>query len=64
MTPSKSQNSTPLSVKEVRLINAYMNILILNCGSSSVKFQVINTDLDRIEQDEDEWLFRFRYSNK
>ena len=33
-----------------------MNILVLNCGSSSVKFQVIATDLDRIEQNTDERL--------
>ena len=33
-----------------------MNILVLNCGSSSIKFQVIATDLDRIEQDTDERL--------
>jgi len=35
-----------------------MNILVLNCGSSSVKFQIIDTDLDRIEQDTDRWLAR------
>jgi acetate kinase len=28
-----------------------MNVLVLNCGSSSVKFQLIPTDLERIEQD-------------
>lgn len=28
-----------------------MNILVLNCGSSSLKFQIIETDLDLIEQD-------------
>ena len=33
-----------------------MNILVLNCGSSSVKFQVIQTDLDLIEQDADKRL--------
>jgi len=27
-----------------------MNVLVLNCGSSSVKFQLIATDLERIEQ--------------
>lgn len=31
-----------------------MNVLVLNCGSSSVKFQLIATDLDRIAQDSDE----------
>lgn len=30
-----------------------MNVLVLNCGSSSVKFQLIATDLDHIENDSD-----------
>jgi acetate kinase len=30
-----------------------MNVLVLNCGSSSVRFQIIATDLDRIEQNTD-----------
>jgi acetate kinase len=30
-----------------------MNILVLNCGSSSLKFQIIETDLDIIEKNED-----------
>jgi len=33
-----------------------MNVLILNCGSSSVKFQLIATDLERIERNADERL--------
>jgi acetate kinase len=33
-----------------------MNVLVLNCGSSSVKFQLISTDLERIEQDADRRL--------
>lgn len=33
-----------------------MNVLVLNCGSSSVKFQLITTDLERIEQDADKRL--------
>jgi acetate kinase len=33
-----------------------MNILVLNCGSSSVKFQIIRTDLRRIEQNTDQCL--------
>ena len=33
-----------------------MNVLVLNCGSSSVKFQLIATDLARIEQDSDKRL--------
>jgi acetate kinase len=35
-----------------------MNILVLNCGSSSVKFQLIATDLDLIAQDADRRLAR------
>jgi acetate kinase len=31
-----------------------MNVLVLNCGSSTVKFQIIATDLDRIARDADE----------
>lgn len=30
-----------------------MNVLVLNCGSSSVKFQLIATDLDQIAHDSD-----------
>jgi acetate kinase len=33
-----------------------VNVLVLNCGSSSVKFQLIATDLERIEQDADQRL--------
>ena len=33
-----------------------MNVLVLNCGSSSVKFQLIATDLERMEQDADKRL--------
>ena len=33
-----------------------MKVLVLNCGSSSLKFQVIATDADAIEQDKDERL--------
>jgi acetate kinase len=35
-----------------------MNILVLNCGSSSVKFQLIATDLERIAQNQDQRLAR------
>jgi acetate kinase len=35
-----------------------MNVLVLNSGSSSLKFQVIATDLDRIKQYKDERLCR------
>ena len=33
-----------------------MNILVLNCGSSSLKFQIISTDLEKISQNADERL--------
>ena len=35
-----------------------MHVLVLNCGSSTVKFQLIATDLDRIARDEDQRLAR------
>ena len=35
-----------------------MNVLVLNAGSSSLKFQVISTDLDRIAQERDDRLCR------
>src|SRR5271166_3889055 len=35
-----------------------MNVLVINAGSSSLKFQVITTDLERIKQDNDELLCR------
>lgn len=35
-----------------------MNVLVINAGSSSLKFQVIATDLDRIRRNQDELLCR------
>ncbi len=35
-----------------------MNVLVLNSGSSTLKFQIIATDLDRIRKDADERLLR------
>lgn len=35
-----------------------MNVLVLNCGSSSLKFQVISTDLESIEKETDRCLAR------
>ena len=35
-----------------------MNVLVLNSGSSSLKFQVIATDLDRIKQHKDDRICR------
>jgi acetate kinase len=37
-----------------------MNVLVLNCGSSSVRFQVIDTDVERIESDGDRRLAQGR----
>lgn len=33
-----------------------MNVLVLNCGSSSLKFQLISTDLESIKQNSDHRL--------
>lgn len=33
-----------------------MNILVLNCGSSSIKFQIVETDLELIKQHDDKQL--------
>ena len=35
-----------------------MNVLVLNCGSSSLKFQVIATDLEKIDRNEERELAR------
>lgn len=35
-----------------------MNVLVLNCGSSSVRFQIIETNLDLIKADEDRQMAR------
>ena len=35
-----------------------MNVLVLNAGSSSLKFQVIATDLERIKEYKDERVCR------
>ena len=35
-----------------------MNVLVLNSGSSSLKFQLISTDLGRIAQNKDDRLCR------
>jgi acetate kinase len=35
-----------------------MNVLVLNCGSSSIKFQIISTDLESIARDSDRRLAR------
>lgn len=33
-----------------------MNIFVLNCGSSSIKFQIIETDLEMIEKHADKQI--------
>ncbi len=35
-----------------------MNVLVLNCGSSSVRFQIVATDLEAIERDADQRLVK------
>src|SRR3954466_5977314 len=35
-----------------------MNVLVLNCGSSSLKFQLISTSLEQIERNADRTLAR------
>ena len=35
-----------------------MNVLVLNCDASRVRFQILETDLDLIEQDTDRRLAR------
>jgi acetate kinase len=37
-------------------VDKAMNVLVLNCGSSSVKFRLIATDLDLIAQNADRRL--------
>jgi acetate kinase len=39
-----------------KLQTEHMNILVLNCGSSSLKFQIIQTDLEMIEKNADKQL--------
>ena len=35
-----------------------MRILVLNCGSSSIKFQLVETDLERIDRNQDRLVAR------
>jgi acetate kinase len=41
-------------------VTTVMNVLVLNCGSSSLRFQVIDTDLGAIERDADRRLVQGR----
>src|SRR5215469_8353828 len=47
-----------LLVRRCQRKNPAMNILVVNSGSSSLKFQVIATDLERINQDQDDRICR------
>lgn len=49
---------SPLRVLNSLQYSAPMNILVLNCGSSTIKFQFIATDLEAIEQNTDRKLAR------
>jgi acetate kinase len=44
--------------RHLSLITTFMNILVLNCGSSSIKFQLIATDLEQIAENTDQRLAR------
>jgi acetate kinase len=35
-----------------------MNVLVVNCGSSSLKFQIVATDLEKIKEDRDDRILR------
>ncbi len=49
---------TPETQAEPARIDSHMNILVLNFGSSTLKFQLIATDNDRIAEGRDERLCR------
>jgi acetate kinase len=44
--------------RNISVVMPDMNVLVLNCGSSSVKFQMIATDLEQIAQNADRRLAR------
>jgi len=52
----------PLSLRplifEKTTVEDDMNVLVLNAGSSSLKFQIIATDLDEIKNDKDDRILR------
>jgi acetate kinase len=52
LSPIRSVSQT------LRVCVVQMNVLVLNSGSSSLKFQLIATDLDRMRQNNDERLCR------
>jgi len=58
VSPSKEQNPQAEACATKPPKKGFMNILVLNAGSSSLKFQIIATDLDRIRQDKDVRLLR------
>jgi acetate kinase len=58
----KSQNCEKIRIFRVVIANlnipeiVTMNVLVLNCGSSSIKFQIVQTDIDVIEKSADRRL--------
>ena len=55
---AQAKHKAPITLAARPLNLTFMNILVLNCGSSSVKFQIIATDLDAITRDADRRLAR------
>src|SRR5687767_2396042 len=53
-----AQLPSPIYHLPFTIYHSPMNVLVLNCGSATVKFQIIATDLDRIAEDKDERLAR------
>ena len=49
--PDSSHPSSLLLI--LNIPETVMNVLVLNCGSSSLKFQIVETDLDLIEKNAD-----------
>ena len=47
-----------LRTPHARVDHRDMNVFVINAGSSSLKFQVVAPDLERIRQDDDELLGR------
>ena len=47
-----------IEIQAWRTMQNKMNVLVLNCGSSTVKFQIIATDLDMISTNTDQRLAR------
>ena len=56
MRSNRGQNRSLPGAGRFRQRRHIMNVLILNSGSSSLKFQVIATDLERIKEHKDDRL--------